>query len=374
MFSTSRTYQDGIPSAAQSDMCWGSCRRSRELAPTSNVIAALWAGVDYARVMPLLEGLRRTGVHVVVVRRREATTVHGKTVSFARAWFELWRLLSARRRRVVHLHLDLIFAPLVCAAARCRTVIFSVHNDEPAYRRFRWSLWLRLVRRMIHQFVAITEHVNSYFRDAAGLPSSRVTTIYYGFPVPQSSAVTRTTLGLPEEAFVIGFVGRLTEQKNLDVLLTAVQQRPGVIAVLVGDGPDAQHLRDRVLSENIKNVTLLGAVSDATQLMPLFDVLCLPSLWEGLGVVLIEAMLLGVPVMGSRRGAIPEVLRDGECGLIFEPSVEGLVAALDEVTVEVAARERRARAARAFARSQFAEERLVAEHVALYRRLSPDAP
>ena len=69
--------------------------------------------------------------------------------------------------------------------------------------------------------------------------------------------------------------------------------------------------------------------------MPGFDVLCLPSRWEGLGLVLVEAMLRGVPVVGSRAGAIPEALGHGAYGVLFEPGDEdGLVAAIARARID----------------------------------------
>jgi glycosyltransferase involved in cell wall biosynthesis len=102
--------------------------------------------------------------------------------------------------------------------------------------------------------------------------------------------------------------------------------------------------------------------------MPAFDLLCLPSQHEGLGLVLVEAMLRQVPVAGSRAGAIPEILGNGEYGLLFEAGDPGALAA----TLEAAADDNRGLAERAeralaHARETFSVETMTRRTLAVYR-------
>jgi len=113
-------------------------------------------------------------------------------------------------------------------------------------------------------------------------------------------------------------VGRLTPVKNLETLIQALYLVPVVTGVLIGGGELRPVLEEMVQQRGMSNVRFLGPIENASQLMPLFDVLCLPSRQEGLGVVLIEAMQQSVPIIGSRGGAIPEILGDGEYGILFE--------------------------------------------------------
>ena len=104
--------------------------------------------------------------------------------------------------------------------------------------------------------------------------------------------------------------------------------------------------------------------------MPLFDVLCLPSLWEGLGLVLLEAMLQDVPIVASRAGAIPEVLDDGKCGVLIDPSmVSSLLDAIDMVRIEPARRLALVRAAREHVARVYRIERMGEETCSLYGEL-----
>jgi glycosyltransferase involved in cell wall biosynthesis len=202
------------------------------------------------------------------------------------------------------------------------------------------------------------------------VPPASVTTIKYGVPAPVRHAASRFQLGLADTDFVVGFVGRLTAQKNIQLLIRAMAVRPGMKCLIVGEGELRSELESLARTLGCSNVQFLGAQSDAADLMPLFDVLCLPSLWEGLGLVLLEAMLQDVPIVGSRAGAIPEVLDDGRCGLLVDPlMVSSLVDAIDAVRTDPARRLALVRAAREHAATAYGIERMGDETCNLYGEL-----
>jgi glycosyltransferase involved in cell wall biosynthesis len=298
------------------------------------------------------------GVHRVPYRRR----VDPVAVARLRA------RLAERRPRILHTHMlpaDLhggLAARLVPGVA----VVSTVHNDEPRYLRPGWCHLVRATAGLAAHHVAISERVRRYLVDGLGLAPGRVSVIHYGIPPPReivgARARARAELGIAADAFAVGFVGRLVPQKNVDLLVAAMARLPEARCVIVGDGPLRAALA--VQAARCPNVTLVGHRPHAEALMPGLDVLCLPSRWEGLGLVLVEAMLRGVPVVGSRAGAIPEVLGDGAYGVLFEPGdEEGLVAAIARARVdgpELAAR------ALAHAREAFSVDRMVARTLAVY--------
>jgi glycosyltransferase involved in cell wall biosynthesis len=122
-------------------------------------------------------------------------------------------------------------------------------------------------------------------------------------------------------------------------------------------------------------VRLVGPVPDGAAVMRAFDVLCLPSRWEGLGLVLLEAMRARIPVVATRAGAIPEVLADGTCGWLCEPdSVDDLVAALTRCRTDRAGTAARVAAAEASARERFDVAAMAAATCAVYSEAMSDAP
>jgi glycosyltransferase involved in cell wall biosynthesis len=266
--------------------------------------------------------------------------------------------------------MELVMQVIAARTAGCRRLVMTIHNDEPHYGSAVVKTWFRALAAAGVQFVAITDHVRRYLTDAVRVPARSVMTITYGVPMPARRAVSRAQLDLAESDFVVGFVGRLTAQKNIPLLLRAMAQRPSMRCVLVGDGELRIELQQLAESLGCRNVTFLGAQSRAAGLMPTFDVLCLPSLWEGLGVVLVEAMLQGVPIVASRAGAIPEVLEDGRCGLLIDPaSVESLCRALDTMRQDAARRRALTDAARQRSATVYGVGRLAADTHALYSAL-----
>jgi glycosyltransferase involved in cell wall biosynthesis len=163
----------------------------------------------------------------------------------------------------------------------------------------------------------------------------------------------------------------LTAQKNVPLLIRAMALRPDVKCLIVGDGERRAELEQLARALGCANVRFTGAQPEAACLMPLFDVFCLPSIWEGLGVVLLEAMLQNVPIVGSRAGAIPEVLDHGRCGILIDPnSVESLVEAIDTLRTDSARRDSLIAAAREHAASTYAVQRMGDETCHLYSELS----
>ena len=138
----------------------------------------------------------------------------------------------------------------------------------------------------------------------------------------------RRLLGISPDRFVVGWIGRMTEVKRTDHVLLAFRQlrESGVDAslCLVGDGPDRPAIERRAKELGIMRETLfLGFQQDVAPFYAAFDVLLLPSVSEGTPVSAIEALAAGRPVVATRVGGVPDVVRDGEDGLLAEPGAIG---------------------------------------------------
>lgn len=123
--------------------------------------------------------------------------------------------------------------------------------------------------------------------------------------------------------FIVGFVGRLSPEKNIPAILQCAKMLPDVSFVIVGDGPQKQPLEQ--MAKDLKNVYFTGARSDVEKFYAAFDLLVLPSVMEGMPLVILEAMCAGTPVVASDVGAILEVVFDGITGsLVWNPGNPGL--------------------------------------------------
>jgi len=135
-------------------------------------------------------------------------------------------------------------------------------------------------------------------------------------------------LGISERATVIGTVGRLVEQKGHRYLLEAakmvVNKFPDAKFIIIGDGPLRGELEEQALNLGVKeNIVFTGGREDIPELMAIMDIFVLPSITEGLPLVLLEAMVSKKPIIGTRVGGIPEVIEDGVTGLLVEPANSG---------------------------------------------------
>jgi len=208
--------------------------------------------------------------------------------------------------------------------------------------------------------------------EGLGLPPSRLHVVHNGVPLQRRAEeqISRAELGLSDNALVIGAVGRLTHQKAPERLLLAFEQlqHPNLQLVIVGDGPQEEQLRAQCQSLGIADrVHWLGA-RDGFSMMPLFDLLALPSRYEGLPYVLLEALLSGLPIVVSDVGGAREAVVDGENGwVVNEGDMPQLISSLQRLIDDKEGRARMSLAARHRA-EQFSLSRMVERTLAVYER------
>ncbi len=135
-----------------------------------------------------------------------------------------------------------------------------------------------------------------------------------------------------EDKPVVLFVGNLIKRKNVDSLLEAKKiANSDYYLVIVGDGPLFKKLRKKVEDENIRDVIFTGSRNDVENIIPSCDVLILPSFSESFGLVLIEALACGKPVIGSNVGGITEIIND-DVGLLVNPNkISSIAEAVDKL-------------------------------------------
>lgn len=186
---------------------------------------------------------------------------------------------------------------------------------------------------------------------------------------PERAASLRRTWG---GELAIGHVGALHHaHKGQGDLIAAFarlcKRRPGLRLVLVGDGVDEK--RFRAQAKDLPGVIFAGRVDNVGDYLAAFDVFAFPSLHEGLGSTLLDAMQCGLPIVATKAGGIPELVMHGENGLLVEAGdVDGLAAALERLIVDADLRRRLGKAGRDRARA-YTPEAMAQRYLALYRDL-----
>ena len=329
---------------------------------------------DGPRLKTKADELEAAGICVTrLVYRRDLLPVLGRA-----AWVgqmpRLVSLMRARRQRIIHTHLPHAsqLGRIAARAAGCRIIVDSVHNDEPHLAAPSWRFRLRALERITGATIAISERVKSHLTNGVGLDPDRIAVIPYGIEPAGTidRAAARQTLGLPMDAFVVGFVGRLVPQKDISVLLEAMRTMPDAHLCIVGAGELEDELRAHAARLELGHVHFAGARPNGADLMAAFDVLGLSSKWEGLGLVLLEAMSRGVPIAATRAGAIPEVLRQGELGLLSDVGdPAGLAKSIRTLRCNATERARLVEAGRTAVAHSYSVEAMVRATTEVYQRV-----
>jgi glycosyltransferase involved in cell wall biosynthesis len=187
-------------------------------------------------------------------------------------------------------------------------------------------------------------------------------------PLPRAEA--RQVLGVPLEGFLVGWVGRLSEEKGADVLVDAIPLLSGrsIRYAFLGEGPTSAALEERVWSRGLQNVVhWLGRVADAGRLFAAFDLFVLSSRTEGTPMALLEAMSAGIPIVTTRVGGVPEIVSDQEAILVAPEDPAKLADAIREAYENPAAARERADAARRKLSTAYDPEAWLDAYEAMYR-------
>ena len=249
---------------------------------------------------------------------------------------ELRRLLASGHYDVVHTHAPLIGAAARIAAPRGLTVVHTEHNT---WDRYHWATRLvnkvTLGRNLI--VWGVSSQVAQSIRPMRGFRRPQVAVMLHGVDGAsvrrgdQARASARTELGLDETTFVFGTVGNLAPKKDHSTMLRAFaiarSTLPEAQLIIVGTGPREATLRALASSLGISQaVVFTGMRDDVQDLLPAFDLFVLSSLHEGLSIAIIEALAAGVPVVSTGVGGIPELISDGENGVLVQPRNESELA------------------------------------------------
>jgi len=264
------------------------------------------------------------------------------------------------------------------ARARGYPIVTTVHGFTGGGWRNR--LYERLQRRAFRRFDAVVAVSAPMVEDLVrnGVARSRIHLVpnAYAAPGPPLARdAARAALGLSPDEFVIGWVGRISAEKGLDVLLDALaRDRRSAVAVL-GVGRERTALEARAQRAGIAAmVRWLGLVPDAGRLFRAFDVFVLSSRTEGTPIALFEAMDANVPIIATAVGGVPAVVSPAEAVLVPSEDPAALAAAIRGVRDDPTSAGRRAAAARERLRAVYGPERWVDRYDDVYRAIVRDAP
>lgn len=287
-----------------------------------------------------------------------------------------------RQERVAVIHAQLQDATIFAAAVKRFTrvpIVVTRHLIDDDEKNWRRRMRNRLEQFTIHQsvekMITVSEAAKQNYLEKTNLPRDRVETIYNGInldnfrPTGNKNAV-RQHLNLPHDKPIVTMVGVMRPGKGHAVCIEAARHVPEARFLLVGDGElryeleqQAQDLTDRL--------HFLGQRLDIPDILRASDIFVLPSEMEALPTVLLEAGAVGLPCIASHVGGIPEIIQDGETGLLIPPhNATALAAAIQKLIDQPKHAYQMGQRALEFVREQFDLLHQVKATMNLYERLT----
>lgn len=228
--------------------------------------------------------------------------------------------------------------------------------------------------QLVDRIICVSNAVRDSYLEA-GVPHSKLTVVRNGIAPklsPLGKKEAREKLGLPQSASIMLTVGRLTEQKGHSYLLEAlprvIERIPDVYAVWAGGGELESDLRTRARELGLRDrILFLSQRVDVAELLTAADLFVLPSLFEGLPLVVLEAQAVGLPVVGTRVCGTNEAVEDGVTGRVVAPrDPQALCEAIIEVLAKPELAARWGIAGKNRVRREFTVERMARETAAVY--------
>ena len=260
-------------------------------------------------------------------RGADVVQLQGVEGSLFRLAVALGRHVRQARPDIVHTHLfdaDLVGTVVArMCGVRCCSTIHSASFFTAPIHRWRHQLRYRCLALLVNRFFPVSQALGAVLIQHCRVPAAQVCVIRNGIdttrfapPPARDSAVTRGP--------IIGTLGRLDPRKGIRILLDAMPlllpKYPEALFLVGGTGEEQEALERKARALGIADrVVFVGPVQDPSDFYRCLDLFVLSSLDEGFGLVVLEAMAMGLPVIGTRVGGVPEILTHGVNGWLVEP-------------------------------------------------------
>ena len=316
----------------------------------------------YAERTPIAQRMEEAGIRIVYLDKKL-----GLDLSMVP---KLAKLMGQERPDVVHTHLDVIkYAVAAARLSGVKKCVHTVHSlaDREAEGRIQKIINGTYFRKAWSVPVALTPEVQASVSDFYGPPPERIPVIYNGIDL--SRCIPKTTYETGETVTIL-HVGRFDVPKNHAGLLEAFrllrETHPECHLRLVGDGDLRLRMEALAKEKGISDaVEFCGMQSNVYPYLHDADIFTLPSIYEGNPMTIIEAMGTGLPIVASRVGGIPDMIHDGESGILVEPEPRAVCDALARMVEDGALRRRLGENAKAQSR-QFSAEHMAEDYLTCY--------
>jgi glycosyltransferase involved in cell wall biosynthesis len=327
----------------------------------------------------LVPEVERLGIqiHRIPSLRREI-----RPLDDLKAFIRLYRLIRRERYRIVHTHLSKagIIGRIAAWLAGAHAIMHTYHGDvfEGYFGLLKSRILLcveRLVGACTHRFVSVSQPLLGRLRSRRIGSPSRFVTILNGV---DESAFRPSAVRSGEPGLRVGTAAMFFPIKRVDLFVDAaldlLARRRDIRFEIAGGGQEASAL-ERAAAPAGDGIRFLGLHSEMSGLLATWDMFVLCSDYESAGISLVEAMLMGLPVVATRVGGVPDIVADGTTGILVQPGDAKAVAeAVDRLVCDSGLRRRMGEAGRRRALKHFTSDRMVAQLSTLYDGLGGRRP
>jgi sugar transferase (PEP-CTERM/EpsH1 system associated) len=303
-------------------------------------------------------------------------------------YIRLWKLLRKLKPAITHTrNLAALEMVAVSMLAGVKRRVHSEHgwgmNDlNGANKKYR--LLRRLMSVLVHRYIGLSKHIVNYLHQDAGIPERKLTQIYNGVDADRFNSDDNQKQDfsafpakfITQDSILIGTVGRMEPVKDqltlVDAFILLEKQcelhRQNLRLVIIGDGELRAQAQAKLDNAGLSEKAWLpGSRDDVNSLMTCMDIFVLPSRNEGISNTILEAMATGLPVVATRVGGNPELVVDGETGILV-PSDDALqmMQALSSYVENEGKRQLDGQAARQLIAKRFRLEHMVDNYLSLY--------
>jgi glycosyltransferase involved in cell wall biosynthesis/peptidoglycan/xylan/chitin deacetylase (PgdA/CDA1 family) len=300
------------------------------LGGAERVVINLVKGLDKHKFNPIVcclnekgrfaEELEKEGIKIIALNKKSKIDMG--------VIRQLGKIIRENNVQIVHTHLwgGNFWGRIAAKISGVPVVIATEHNTDVWKNGFYLALdrWLS---RWTDRIIAVSQSVKEFYVKK-GIAPKKIEVIYNGIDVNGSQVTSyelqvKGEFGIRENETVIAVIGRLVPQKGHRYLFDALYELDGQYSLkllVVGDGPLLKSLKSQVTSHKLEEkVIFTGLRKDVKDILGMTDILVMPSLREGLPMVALEAMVAGVPIVATEVGGMPELVTNGQTGILVEP-------------------------------------------------------
>jgi len=290
-------------------------------------------------------------------------------------WWEIYRLIRKEQPDIVHTNSSKveILGNLAAWLAGTKKIVFTAHgfvfNEELGFcKKFFFVFWEKLAGILANQIICVSDFDKRSALKNRIVSKKKLYVIHNGIEISKEKMLCAKR---EDDKIIIGTIANFYRNKGLEFLVQAAaklnEKLPNLEFWVAGDGGERQSIETIIEKYQLDNFKLLGFQERQYDFLRQLDIFVLPSLKEGLPYVILEALLLGLPVVASRVGGIPEIITDGENGFLVEPkNVQMLAEKIEILLKNGQLRAKFAQRGQDRVRTHFSLERMIRETKDVY--------